>query len=81
MIIEPVIYQSVEQIKDRSDAVVIAYYNDEPAEQYFKDDGIGMELYSSQFSLHVEKVLKGELIEGSEITFSQMGNRTAMIMK
>ena len=73
MIFEPEIYQTVEQIKDRSDAVVIGYYTDEPAEQYFKDDGTGLEFYTSRYSLHVEKVLKGELIEGSELTFSQMG--------
>ena len=41
------IYRTVDEIKDRSDAVVIAYYNDEPTEHYFKDDETGMELYSS----------------------------------
>ncbi len=67
------IYQSIEEIKDRSDLIVIAYYDDAPREKYFKDEGTGMELYSSRYSLHIEKVLKGAETEGNVITFSQVG--------
>ena len=73
IIVETNIYQTIDEIQDRSDAIVIASFEEEPAEQYEKDDGTGMELYASRYSLHVEKVLKGEVVEGRDITFLQLG--------
>lgn len=67
------IYDSVEKMTSTSDLIVIASYSAPPTEYYEKDDETGFELYSTRYILHIEKVLKGDLEEGNEILFSQMG--------
>ena len=67
------IYQTVDEIKDSSAEIVIASYSSDPTECYEKDEGTGMELYATRYTLDVEKVLKGDLAEADQITFMQTG--------
>jgi lipoprotein len=63
------IYQSVDEIKDNCTAIVIASYSEDPIDFYEEE----WDLHSSRYSLHIEKVLKGDLQEGNKVVFSQMG--------
>ena len=67
------VYKSVEEIKLESDLIVIASYSSKPTERCNKDETLGTESYWSTYSMNIEKVYKGDVSEGSVITFGQNG--------
>jgi len=68
------IYESIEEIENISDLIVIASYSTDPQIITHKD-AMREDLitYSSQYALKIEKVFKGNTAEESVITFWQYG--------